>query len=127
MILKNTLFLICCLLFWTNQALEKAGIIIPFVHAYADDLLAMPVVFGITLQSMRWIYPGGGLLVFSKTHVISGWLYFSLLMEAGLPRISATYTADIWDVVCYGIGSLAFWFWINLPEAKESHGLEKLT
>lgn len=120
MIFRNPLFVVCCILFWVNQWIERSGIVLPFIHAYADDLLAMPVVLGITLQVMRWLYPGGGLLVFSWLHVLVGWLYFSLLLEGLLPLLSNTYTADPWDVLCYGIGSLTFYFWIN-RENTEKH------
>ena len=120
MILRNPLFLVCCILFWFNQAIERSGIVLPFIHAYVDDLLAMPVVLGITLQVMRWLYPGGQLLVFSPVHVLVGWLYFSLLLEGLLPLLSTTYTADLWDILCYGIGSLAFYFWINRAQSEKN-------
>lgn len=119
-VFKNPYFLIACLLFWTNQFLEKVmKVFIPYVHAYLDDLLAMPVILGITLQVFRWIHPLKDDFVFSKTQVAVGWLYFSFLFELVLPRWSPIYTADILDVLCYGLGALAFYKLINLKKLPE--------
>lgn len=108
-IFKNIYFLIACTLFWINQAIERLfEIYIPFIHAYLDDLLAMPVVLGLTLQVFRWIHPLKNRFYFSKIQLLVGWIYFSLLFEVLLPRWSDIYTADLWDVVCYGIGTVIF-------------------
>ncbi|MCH7401469.1 magnesium citrate secondary transporter [Belliella kenyensis] len=119
-VLKNPLFIICCIAFWVNQAIERAWeIYIPWVHAYLDDLLAMPVIFGITLQIFRWIHPLKAKFRFSKKQLIIGWIYFSLIFEVFLPSRSDIYTADPWDVVCYGIGTIAFYIFINNPSITE--------
>ncbi|WP_373522332.1 magnesium citrate secondary transporter [Aquiflexum sp.] len=89
-------------------------IFINYVHAYLDDLLAMPVILGITLQVYRWIHPLKEKFVFSKIQVLVGWAYFSFLFEFFLPRWSSTYTADIIDVLCYGLGAIAFYKLINI-------------
>jgi radical SAM superfamily enzyme YgiQ (UPF0313 family) len=113
-VFKNPYFISACLVFWLNQFLERVlNIFIPYVHAYLDDLLAMPVILGITLQVYRWIHPLKDGFTFSKTQVFVGWLYFSFLFEFLLPRWSSTYTADLLDVVCYGIGAIAFYKLIN--------------
>ena len=114
-VFKNPYFLSACLIFWLNQFLErKLKIFIPYVHAYLDDLMAIPVVLGITLQIYRWIHPLKEGFIFSKTQVFVGWLYFSFLFEFLLPRWSSTYTADVLDVFCYGIGAIAFYKLINI-------------
>jgi len=119
-VLKNPFFIFSCLLFWVNQYIERIqGIYIPYVHAYLDDLLAMPVVLGITLQAFRWFHPLREKFVFTKTHVIIAVVYFSLIFEVILPMKSETYTRDWWDVLCYAIGAVAFYYWIN-NESKPS-------
>nr|WP_293016246.1 magnesium citrate secondary transporter [Mongoliibacter sp.] len=116
-VFKNPWFIIACILFWINQFLEKIlGIFIPYVHAYLDDLMAMPVVLGITLQVYRWIHPSKNQFVFSPGQVFVGFAYFSFLFEYLLPKWSDTYTADIWDIVCYAVGSIAFYMLINKKE-----------
>jgi hypothetical protein len=113
-VIKNPFFLVSCLLFWLNQYLEKVqGIFIPFVHAYLDDLLAMPVVLGIALQVFQWIHPLKDNFRFSKVQVLVGWLYFSFLFEWLLPRWSDTYVGDPWDGVAYGLGAVLFYRLIN--------------
>lgn len=113
-VFRNPYFLVACFVFWLNQFLEKIlGFYILFAHAYLDDLLAMPVVLGITLQVYRWIHPLKENFTFSKAQVVVGWVYFSFLFEFLLPRWSSTYTADILDVLCYGIGAIIFHKLIN--------------
>lgn len=113
-VLKNPFFVAACLLFWVNQYLEKIqGIYLPFVHAYLDDILAMPVVLGITLQVFQWIHPKKSAFRFTPVQVIVGWLYFSFLFEFLLPKWSDIYVADPIDVLMYGLGCLLFYRLIN--------------
>lgn len=123
---KNPIFIFASFAFWVNQYLEKSlGIFIPFYHAYGDDLMAMPVVFCICLQVMRWFHPEGSQLTFSKKQVIIGLAYFSVVFEIILPLISQTYTADPLDVICYGLGTLVFLKFMNkpAPQSKKSQVL----
>ncbi|HSI75712.1 MAG TPA: hypothetical protein VK957_07450, partial [Lunatimonas sp.] len=86
-VLKNPHFWIPALLFWVNQYLEKVQhIFIPFIHSYLDDLLAMPVVLGITLQVFRSIYRSRESFIFTKTQILIGTAYFSFLFEVLLPQ-----------------------------------------
>ena len=123
---KNPIFIFASLAFWVNQYLEKSlGIFVPIYHAYGDDLMAMPVVFGLCLQVMRWIHPLGSQLTFSRKQVIIGLAYFSIVFEIVLPLISKTYTADPLDVICYGLGTLVFLKFMNkpAPQPKKSQVL----
>ncbi|EAZ82225.2 hypothetical protein [Algoriphagus machipongonensis] len=116
---KNPLFIFASLAFWLNQYFEKSlGVFIPFYHSYGDDLMAMPVVFGICLQVMRWIHPSKMELVFTKKQLFIGLLYFSIIFELVLPRVSTTYTADPLDVLCYATGTLMFFKWMNRPSLQ---------
>ncbi|SEJ11746.1 hypothetical protein SAMN05192553_102468 [Cyclobacterium xiamenense] len=111
---SNPWFLLPALTFWINQYLERVqGIYFPLVHSYLDDLLAMPVILGLTLQLYRWIHPRKERLVFSIKQVLVGFLYISLLFEVLLPAWSATYVRDPWDVGCYFLGSVYFYGLIN--------------
>jgi hypothetical protein len=127
-VLRNPLFIFSCVLFWINQYLERVqGLYIPYVHAYLDDLLAMPVVLGITLQAFRWFHPLKGQFVFTRTHIIIAVIYFSLIFEVILPMKSATYTRDWWDILCYAIGAVAFYYWINKEEKSTAIPKDKIT
>jgi hypothetical protein len=119
-VIKNPYFILSCLIFWMNQFFEKyLGLFIPWVHEYLDDLLAMPVVLGIALQVFRWIHPQKENFRFSKTQVAVGCLYFSFLFEFLLPKWSKIYTADIWDVLAYAIGAVAFYVFINVDSKSK--------
>jgi len=113
-VLKNPYFYIPAILFWINQILEKRfEIFIPFVHAYLDDLLAMPVILGISLIIFRIIHPLKSRFTFTKTQIIIGTAYISFLFEYLLPKWSPNYTSDPWDLACYAVGSLVFYKMIN--------------
>ncbi|SHM37564.1 hypothetical protein SAMN04488057_101256 [Cyclobacterium lianum] len=116
-VLKNPCFFIPVLLFWTNQYLEKVKqVFIPFLFSYLDDLLAMPVVLGITLQVYRWIHPRRENFLFTSIQVGVGLVYFGILFEGLLPIWSATYTRDLWDLLCYLLGAIWFYYFINTPK-----------
>ncbi|AEL25435.1 hypothetical protein Cycma_1681 [Cyclobacterium marinum DSM 745] len=113
-VLKNPFFWIPCILFWANQYLEKIkGLFLPFLHSYLDDLLAIPVVLGITLQAFRWMHQDHQQMIFTKKQIIIGLIYFGLLFEGLLPAWSLVYVRDPMDLVCYSIGAIYFWFFIN--------------
>jgi hypothetical protein len=115
----NPYFLTAILLFWVNQFVEKVlNLYLPWVHAYLDDLLAMPVVLGITLQIYRWIHPKKEKFVFTNWQIFIGFAYFSFLFEILIPKWSTNFTADFRDVICYGLGAIIFTFKINIPVAS---------
>lgn len=123
---KNPIFIFASIAFWANQYLEKSmGIFVPLYHSYGDDLMAMPVVFGLCLQLMRWFHAMGDQLTFSKKQVLIGLVYFSIVFEIVLPLVSKTYTADPIDVFCYGLGTIVFLKFMNkpAPQSKKSRAL----
>jgi hypothetical protein len=113
-VIKNPFFLFPCMVFWINQFLERVlNIFIPYVHSYLDDLMAMPVILGITLQIYRWIHPLKNSFAFTKVQVFVGVVYVSLIFEVLLPLWYETYIMDIWDIPCYVIGAFYFYLLIN--------------
>lgn len=119
-VFRNPYFITCAVIFWLNQYLEKVkDIFIPYVHAYLDDLLAMPVVLGLTLQIMRWFHQKRNLYIFTKVQIGIAIIYFTIIFEVILPLKSDTYTRDWWDVVCYTIGAVAFYYLINKKEISK--------
>lgn len=115
----HPLVIISAILFLLNQIIEKVfGIYLPWWHAYGDDLLCMPVVLGFTLFFFQKIHPLGPLYHLSTKHLLIAFIGFSILFEGILPVISSRYTRDFWDILCYGIGTLAFHWQVNLPIAK---------
>jgi hypothetical protein len=111
---RNPYFILPVFLFTANQVLEKGfDLFLPYIHSYMDDLLAMPVILGITLQIYRFIHPLKKIFKFKKEHIFVAFLYVSILFEGLLPYFSKQYIRDLFDIICYGVGSLIFYFRIN--------------
>lgn len=118
-VFKNPYFYIPVLIFAVNQVLERYfKLFIPFAHSYLDDLLAIPVILGITLQVYRKIHPKKDTFSFTKTQILVAVIYVSVVFEWFLPRFSTTYTSDILDVICYFVGGLYFYFLILAKSTK---------
>ncbi|WP_268035216.1 magnesium citrate secondary transporter [Algoriphagus sp. PAP.12] len=117
-VFKNPFFFISAAFFWINQGAEKLfGRTSTFISSYSDDLLAMPVILGITLQVFQWIHPLKNQFRFTWVQCLVGFLYVSIAFEGVLPLYSETYTRDYWDIVCYAIGTFGFYKLIN-PEVR---------
>ena len=113
-VVRNPYFFLPGLLFAFNQVLEKHfGVFIPYIHSYLDDILAMPVILGITLQVYRLIHPLQELFRLKKEHVFVAFLYVSVVFEGILPFFAPHYVRDFRDIFCYGLGSLIFYYKIN--------------
>lgn len=114
MILRQPVFIISASLFTLNLLYEKVSHrAIPWVHAYMDDLLCMPVVLGLTLQIFRFIHPHKENYSFAWHHVLVAVVYYSFIFEWFLPAHSSTYTRDLWDILCYALGGILFYFTLN--------------
>ncbi len=82
------------------------------MRAYADDLVAIPIVMGGSLFLMRQFYHRDFQL--TNFNVLATFLMFSFTFEWLLPRVSPeTYTSDPWDLVAYALGSLVVWRWLK--------------
>jgi hypothetical protein len=111
--LKDPVFLLFCTLFTGNKMLEINGVFIPFVHAYMDDLICLPVILNIILFLFRkFIYPDDQ-YCFPLFFILSALLMFSLAFEVLLPLRSDAYTADPWDILAYSLGGIFFHFRFN--------------
>lgn len=118
-VFKNPFFYILVLIFAVNQVLERYfKLFIPIAHSYLDDLLAIPVILGITLQIYRKIHPKKDAFSFTKIQILVAIIYVSVVFEWFLPRFSTTYTSDIFDVICYFVGGFYFYFLILAKSTK---------
>lgn len=123
---KNPIFIFAIVAFWVNQFLEKSlDVVVPVYHSYGDDLMAMPVIFGICLQLMRWWHPLGEELTFSRNQILVGLIYISVVFELVLPCLSATYTGDLLDVLCYAFGAFVFQKFMNKPAPQSKKFRER--
>lgn len=111
LLLRNRWFWPLLLLFSLHQILEKGlDIRVGWVDNYLDDLLCMPILLSGWLAEQYDLF---GKKRLQSREIAALWLLVSVLFEGILPGISLEYTADIWDVVCYAIGSWFFYQVIN--------------
>ncbi|MDQ3192323.1 MAG: magnesium citrate secondary transporter [Bacteroidota bacterium] len=96
---------------------KQFGIFIPFIHAYLDDFLCMPVVLTLTLYILQMILKEERFRL-SKYQVIFAIIYFSVMFELVLPAFSSKYTSDVMDIAAYLIGAFVFYKYINRPSLK---------
>lgn len=79
-----------------------------FFSHYFADLLCMPLLLSVAGLVMRWVRADAGLCL-SGAMILVASLYVSLVFECVLPLFFQRYTADVWDVVMYGVGGGLFW------------------
>ncbi|MDX2072195.1 MAG: hypothetical protein SFV55_27425 [Haliscomenobacter sp.] len=79
----------------------------PFFSHYFADLLCMPLLLSCAALIMRWLRAEEGLYL-SGAMVLVATLYVSLVFECVLPLFFQRYTADVCDVVMYGVGGGLF-------------------
>ena len=80
-----------------------------WVFHYLNDFLTIPIVATICLHGI-WIIKKNKAIRLNIFTIISLVALFSVYFEYYLPKHSSRYTGDIWDVVCYFLGGLAFYF-----------------
>jgi hypothetical protein len=111
-------FYFCLVLFTLNQFIEKAGIFIPFVHSYLDDLLSAGIVMGFALSIQQQLTFKKPDYIFSAWHSVVYVVWYSLLFEWLFPTFDSRHHADVWDIVAYALGAFAFHQLGNRPVPK---------
>jgi hypothetical protein len=106
-------FWICLVTFSLNQGIEKAGIHIPYVHAYLDDLLTAGIVMGFALFVQQQFTYKKVNYIFSSWHSVVFVVWYALLFEVVFPSYDARHHADLLDVAAYALGAVGFHFWGN--------------
>lgn len=105
-------------LFTINQLVEKAGIVIPYVHSYLDDLLAPGIVLGFALAFQQQFTFRSKTYILAKGHVIFFVFWYALLFEVVFPYFDARHHADPLDVVAYTVGGILYFKLGNLKVKK---------
>lgn len=104
-------FLLSCVFCYLLVRVGRLGIIeLPKpINSYLSDLVCLPLVLHSTFIIIRY-----GLKRdidhFSLQTTLLSALYFSVLFEFILPKISMNYTSDYWDVLFYFLGALTYYF-----------------
>lgn len=115
---QNRAFLLAAGLYALHFGAGKAGLSLPLLQHYLNDLLCMPLVLTLTLflqRSFTFRDPGH---VFTKHQVGIAVLYYSVAFELVLPPFLPRYTADPLDVLAYALGGWFFYVFINVDPAR---------
>lgn len=107
--MKRYLFLCFLLVLYVVHLVLKFGRVpVPtFFSHYFADLLCMPLLLSGAVLFMRWLRADAGLYLNGAMILVAS-LYVSLVFEYVLPLFFQRYTADVWDVVMYGVGGGLF-------------------
>lgn len=89
------------------------GIDSGFLPSYFEDLLALPILLGISLFLMRLLPFQVKSITLSKIQIGFTLLLVSAVFEFYLPSQSAAYIRDYYDLICYSVGTVFFTFCMN--------------
>ncbi len=90
-----------------HQYLQKQfNLQIPWLHAYLDDILCMPLFLAIWRWEKQLFWRTFQL---SRTEILFFTCFIFVLFEGILPRFSMVYTADWKDGLAYSCGSSIFY------------------
>ena len=88
--------------------LRKNGIVIPFFNGYFTDLISIPMYCYTIDFLMNLVFKSKRDLELKE--ILFSATYISILFEIILPKISSIFIPDVWDVVCYFVGGLLYYF-----------------
>ena len=89
-----------------------------FLNNYLNDLLCLPLVLGAAIFFQRNIVLRQPAYALSKWQIGVIVIYFSVMFEWVFPQFMPRYTADFFDVICYGLGGGLFWIFGNANGEK---------
>ncbi|MFK8162955.1 MAG: hypothetical protein AB8H12_10880 [Lewinella sp.] len=114
-ILRQPAWYIPFLIFLLHQFVQYIlGWSTPWVDAYLDPLLALPVLLGLLLFERRLIFNVRRL---SGLEVGLVSVVLMLIFEEGFPRLQPAFVRDNYDHLAYLVGAIYFWHVINpVPE-----------
>jgi len=96
--------------FFCVQLLKHFSIAAPkWVFNHLNDFLTIPLVATLGLHGV-WLLKRDYTLRLNVFTIFSLVAFYSVFFEYYLPQQSHRYTGDIWDVVCYFLGGVVFFF-----------------
>lgn len=85
------------------------GIRSNWIFYHLNDFLTIPIVATICLHGV-WLLKKDYTIRLNIFTISSLVVLYSIAFEYYLPQQSYRYTGDIWDVVCYFLGGIVFYF-----------------
>jgi predicted neutral ceramidase superfamily lipid hydrolase len=119
-ILKSPVFIVCCVLFVLHQLLQKGlQISLGYIDAYLDTFLAMPIVLTLLVAERRVLFKRGDNYRLTLPDVVIATFFIAVVSELVFSAFSDRFTPDWLDVICYVLGSILFYFFINPGRTQE--------
>jgi hypothetical protein len=91
---------------------------IAYLNNYLNDLLFVPLALGSAVFLQQNLILKQPDYYLNKSQIIISVAYISVMFEGIIPLFKDRYTADFFDVLCYGFGGLLFYFFGNCKELK---------
>ncbi|MCI5055799.1 MAG: hypothetical protein MRY83_06800 [Flavobacteriales bacterium] len=88
---------------------KRMGYHIYFIHTHLADIICIPFILTNSLIILR-LWKRNDQLILGQYKIAFICIYYALIFEWILPRISNVYVSDILDVICYIIGGCIFYF-----------------
>ena len=85
-----------------------------FILYHLNDLMIVPMVLTLSLNAV-WILKKDRSIRLGWISILSIFLMYSFVFEYFLPQTMSRYTADWYDVLCYFMGAIIFYFLQKLP------------
>jgi len=82
----------------------------PWVDAYLDPLLALPVLLGLLLFERRLVFRVKRLSLL-EVGLVS--VVLAIIFEEGFPRLQPAFVQDSFDYLAYLVGAGYFWVFLN--------------
>lgn len=102
--------LLSLVVFLCVQSLKSFSVAGPnWIFHHLNDFLVIPIVATVCLHGVLIIKKDKNIRLNTFT-ILSLVALFSIVFEYYLPKQSYRYTRDIWDVVCYFLGGVVFYF-----------------
>ena len=111
---SDPLCVVGCLSYAFNRWVLLPKVDAPFLHSYCNDLWLIPCALPWVLWVQRALRLRRHNLPPTLAEVLGHLAVWSVLAEVIGPRIWPV-TADVLDVLAYGLGGIAAWLWWNRP------------
>ncbi len=113
--LLHPAFILVFIIFLLHQVAEKIfAYHIPFFDNYLDPFLCTPIMLTFLLFERRVFFKEGEGFILSVLEIIVATIGMICISEILFPYLSSQFTADWHDGIGLSLGSLYFYFFINV-------------
>jgi hypothetical protein len=116
-VLRQPAWWVPFLMFLLHQFIQYIlGWSTPWVDAYLDPLLALPVLLGLLLFERRLVFRVKRLSLLEVSLVS---IVLMVIFEELFPRLQPAFIRDYFDHLAYLAGAVYFWYLINPTTEKD--------